>query len=103
MQYAPFDLLPVLENNARVKVVNFTGGNMFARAYRLNAAAKPFDDPAIPRVLWKLGDQREVLDGLGLDAKYAQPRATFFTCGTTYDTKARTPAAPHPSVQTAKA
>ena len=65
MQYAPFDLLPVLEKNAKVKVMNFTGGNMFAGAYRLNAAQRPFDDPAIRRVLWKLVDQREVMDGLG--------------------------------------
>src|SRR5260221_262656 len=103
MQYAPFDLLPVLEKNAKVKVVNFTGGNMFAGAYRLNAAAKPFDDPAIRRVLWKLVDQREVLDGLGLDAKYGQPCATFFTCGTTYDNTAGTEAAANPSVEAAKA
>jgi len=103
MQYAPFDLLPVLEKDARVKVVNFTGGNMFAGAYRLNAAAKPFDDPAIRRVLLKLVDQREVLDGLGLDAKYGQPCATFFTCGTTYDNAAGTEAAANPSVEAAKA
>ena len=103
MQYAPFDLLPVLEKNARVKVVNFTGGNMFAGAYRLNAASKPFDDPAIRRVLWKLVDQREVMDGLGLDAKYATPCATFFTCGTSYDSKAGTEAAANPSVEAARA
>lgn len=103
MQYAPFDLLPLLEKNSKVKIVNFTGGNQFAGAYRLNAAAKPFDDPAIRRVLWKLVDQSEVLDGLGLDAKYAQPCASFFTCGTTYDTKAGSEAAAKPSVEAAKA
>jgi peptide/nickel transport system substrate-binding protein len=103
MQYAPFDLRPVLEKNAKVKVVNFTGGNMFAGAHRLNAAQKPFDDPAIRRVLWKLVDQREVLDGLGLDAKYATPCATFFTCGTTYDSKAVTDAAANPSIEAARA
>ena len=103
MQYAPFDLLPVLEKNAKVKLVNFTGGNMFAGAYRLNAAQKPFDDPAIRRVLWKLVDQREVLDALGLDAKYATPCATFFTCGTTYDSKAGTEAAAKPSIEAARA
>jgi hypothetical protein len=82
-----------------VKVVNFTSGNMFAGAYRLNAAQKPFGDPAIRRVLWKLVDQREVTDGLGLDAKYATPCATFFTCGTTYDSKAGTEAAANPSIE----
>jgi peptide/nickel transport system substrate-binding protein len=103
MQYAPFDLLPMLEKNSKVKLVNFTGGNMFAGAYRLNAAAKPFDDPAIRRVLWKLVDQREVMDGLGLDAKYAQSCATFFTCGTTYASTGGTEAAANPSVEAAKA
>jgi peptide/nickel transport system substrate-binding protein len=103
MQYAPFDLLPQLEKNSRVKVINFTGGNMFAGAYRLNAAAKPFDDPAIRRVLWKLVDQHEVLDGLGLDAKYATPCATFFTCGTPYASNAGTDAAANPSVEAARA
>jgi peptide/nickel transport system substrate-binding protein len=103
MQYAPFDLLPVLEKDPRLTVQNFTGGNMFAGAYRFNAAEKPFDDPAIRRVLWKLVDQREVLDGLGLDAKYALPCATFFTCGTTYDTTAGSEAAANPSVEAAKA
>lgn len=103
MQYAPFDLLPQLEKNSRVKLLNFTGGNMFAGAYRLNAASKPFDDPEIRRVLWKLVDQREVLDALGLDAKYATPCATFFTCGTTYETKAGTEAAAKPSIDAAKA
>ncbi|MDA9496709.1 ABC transporter substrate-binding protein [Bradyrhizobium sp. CCBAU 11357] len=103
MQYAPFDLLPQLEKNTRVKLVNFTGGNMFAGAYRLNAASKPFDDPEIRRVLWKLVDQREVLDALGLDAKYATPCATYFTCGTTYESKAGTEAAAKPSIEAAKA
>ncbi|CUU17917.1 Dipeptidebinding ABC transporter periplasmic substratebinding component TC 3A152 Putative heminbinding lipoprotein CDS [Bradyrhizobium sp.] len=77
MQYAPFDLLLQLEKNSRVKLVNFTGGNMV--------------------------DQREVLDALGLDAKYAAPCATFFTCGTTYESKAGTEAAVKTSIEAAKA
>jgi peptide/nickel transport system substrate-binding protein len=63
---------------------------MFAGAYRMNAAQKPFDDPAIRRVLWKLVDQREVLDGLGLDAKYATTCSAFFMCGGPYESKAGT-------------
>ena len=103
MQYAPFDLLPLLEKNAKIKVVNFTGGNQFAGAYRINPLTKPFDDPAIRRVLWKLVDQREVIDGLGLDAKYGAPCASFFTCGTPYANDAGTEAAKNPSVEAAKA
>jgi peptide/nickel transport system substrate-binding protein len=103
MQYAPFDLLPVLEKNAGVRIVNFSGPHMFAGSYRLNAAQKPFDDPAIRRVLWKLVDQHEVLDGLGLDSKYATPCAAFFMCGGTYESKAGTEAAANPSIEAARA
>ena len=39
------------------------------------------------------------MDGLGLDAKYATPCATFFTCGTTYDSKAGTEAAANLSIE----
>jgi len=58
-------------------------------------------------VLWKLVAQREVLDGLGLDAKYldakyATPCATFFACGATYDSKAGTDAAANPFVEAAR-
>ena len=103
MQYAPFDLLPVLEANRGLRVTNFSGPHMFAGAYRLNAAQKPFDDPAIRRVLWKLVNQHEVLDGLGLDPKYAASCSAFFMCGSTYETKAGIEAAADPSVEAARA
>ena len=43
------------------------------------------------------------LDAKYLDAKYATPCATFFTCGATYDSKAGTDAAANPSVEAARA
>jgi peptide/nickel transport system substrate-binding protein len=103
MQYAPFDLLPVFEKNPRLRVANFSGPHMFAGAYRINAAQKPFDDPAIRRVLWKLVDQREVLDGLGLDAKYAAACSSFFMCGGPYESKAGADVAANPSIEAARA
>jgi peptide/nickel transport system substrate-binding protein len=103
MQYAPFDLLPVLERNQRIRVQGFAGPHMFAGAYRLNAAQKPFDDPAIRRVLWKLIDQREVLDGLGLSSRYAQACSSYFMCGSAYESGAGTDAAASPSVEAARA
>ena len=103
MQYAPFDLLGVLEKNNRVRVQNFTGPHMFAGAYRLNATQKPFDDPAIRRVLWKLVDQREVIAGLGLSSNYGGPCASYFMCGSAYESTAGTEAAANPSVEAARA
>jgi peptide/nickel transport system substrate-binding protein len=103
VQYAPFDLLPLLEKNPGIKVLNFNGGDMYAGAYRLNAASKPFDDPAIRRVLWKLVDQKEVMEGLGLDAKYAGPCVSFFICGTAYESAAGAEAAAKPSIEAARA
>ena len=41
MQYAPFDLLPTMEKNSRVKLVNFTGGNANAAASDLVFVAGP--------------------------------------------------------------
>ncbi|MGL4287809.1 MAG: ABC transporter substrate-binding protein [Phreatobacter sp.] len=102
MQYAPFDLLDVLEKNARIKVQGFSGPHMFAGAYRLNATQKPFDDPAIRRVLWKLVDQREVLDGLGLSARYARTCPSFFMCGGSYESSAGIAAAAAPSIEAAR-
>lgn len=102
MQYAPFDLLAMLEKNARIKVQGFSGPHMFAGAYRLNATQKPFDDPAIRRVLWKLVDQREVLDGLGLSARYARTCASYFMCGGAYESTAGIEAATAPSIEAAR-
>ncbi|QCI65880.1 ABC transporter substrate-binding protein [Phreatobacter stygius] len=102
MQYAPFDLLPMLEKNSRIRVLGFSGPHMFAGAYRLNATQKPFDDPAIRRVLWQLVDQREVLDGLGLSARYARTCASFFMCGGTYESTAGIAAASAPSIEAAR-
>ena len=54
LQYAPFDLVPTLEKAPGIHVQGFTGAQMFMGWYRFNSASKPFDDPAIRRVLWKL-------------------------------------------------
>ncbi|MFC3126906.1 ABC transporter substrate-binding protein [Pseudoroseomonas globiformis] len=103
MQYAPFDFLPMMEKDRRVKVVNFAGPHMFTGHYRINTASPPFNDPAIRRVLLKLVDQREVMAGLGLDDRYSRDCAAFFICGSPYETTAGTEPLKDPSIEAAAA
>jgi peptide/nickel transport system substrate-binding protein len=75
---------------------------MFTGAYRMNFAQPPFNDPAIRRVVLGLVDQQEVLDGLGLESRFAQTCTSFFICGSPYATP--NPDAPKDhSIATAKA
>lgn len=103
MQYAPFDLIEQIERNKSLAVMNFTGPHRFTGHYRINTAAKPFDDPAIRRVLLSLVDQREVLDGFGLDPRFSQTCDAFFICGSPYETHAGTEPLRDPSVAAARA
>lgn len=86
LQYVPFDLIPLLRKNSAIRVLNFTGAHMFTGQYRFNLIQKPFDDPAIRRVVLGLVDQQEVLDGLGLEPSAAQTCPSFFICGSPYAT-----------------
>ena len=104
LQYAPFDLIPQLEKAPGIHVQGFTGAQMFMGWYRLNQASKPFDDPEIRRVLWKLIDQKESLAALGIDAKYTVPDChSFWMCGTPLSTNAGDKVAENPSVDAARA
>ena len=103
MQYAPFDLIPTMEQDHDLRVVGFTGSQMFTGDYKLNLAQPPFDDPAIRRVLLDVVDQREVLDGLGLDAKFERSCDEFFICGSPYATGNRAAPRDHSIEAAAKA
>ena len=104
MQYAPFDLIPSMEKNAALHVQTFTGVQMFMGWYRVNQASKPFDDPDIRRVLWQLVDQHEVLQALGIDAKYTVPYCpSFWMCDTPLQSSVGAEIAAHPSIEAARA
>ncbi|EHL95319.1 ABC transporter, substrate-binding protein, family 5 [Acetobacteraceae bacterium AT-5844] len=103
MQYAPFDFLPAMERDRNLRVLNFTGAHMFTGHYRINTASKPFDDPAIRRILLKLVDQSEVMAGLGLDPRYSRSCAAFFICGSPYETDAGAAPLSDPSIEAAAA
>lgn len=104
IQYVPFDLLPVLEKNRQVTVQGFDGLHQFQGYIRLNHASKPFDDPEIRQVLWKLLDQNTVLDALGLPARHVvRDCRSFFMCNTPLTTTAGSEVAVGASVEAAKA
>jgi peptide/nickel transport system substrate-binding protein len=103
LQYVPFDLLPVLERNRRITVQGFEGMHAFQGYFRVNHAAKPFDDPEIRRVLWRLIDQTTVLTALGLPERYMRTGCrSFFMCGTPYETTAGGDIGANPSVEAAR-
>jgi peptide/nickel transport system substrate-binding protein len=104
LQYIPFDLLPVLERNPRVKVQSFEGMHAFQGYFRLNHAAPPFNDPEIRRVLWRLIDQSTVLDALGLpDRHMVKGCRSFFMCGTPLETTVGAEIGENPSIEAARA
>jgi peptide/nickel transport system substrate-binding protein len=89
MQYLPFDLIPVLEKSSGVKVMTLKGLDMFQGNFRLNHASGPFADPAVRAVLWKLVDQKEMLEAAGIGPTLRLDRCpAFFVCGTPLATDA---------------
>ncbi|MGL4289590.1 MAG: ABC transporter substrate-binding protein [Phreatobacter sp.] len=103
LQYASFDLLPVLKRNRQVRIVPFEGMQTFQGYYRINSAAKPFDDPEIRRVLWRLIDQTSVLEALGLPDEHMRKGCrSFFMCGTPYETTAGGEIGENPSIEAAR-
>lgn len=103
LQYIAFDLLPILEKNRSVHVVPFDGMQTFQGYFRLNSANKPFDDPEIRRVLWRLIDQTSVLEALGLPDRHMRKGCrSFFMCGTEYETTAGGEIGEKPSVEAAR-
>src|SRR5262245_12916726 len=71
-----------------VNLLGLGGLQMFQGNFRLNHAAPPFDDPAVRRVLWKLVDQRAMLQAIGVPARYAVADCTsFWMCGSSLETQ----------------
>lgn len=103
LQFPPFDLIEQVERNRALRLMNFTGSQMYTGQYRVNTASPPFDDPAIRRVLLRLVDQSEVLAGLGLDKRFSQTCDAFFICGSAYETHVGTELLHDPSIEAAKA
>jgi len=89
MQYLPFDMLPILEQEKGVKLMGLGGLHQFQGNFRLNHAFPPFDNPAVRKVLWKLVDQDATLTAIGIPEQYrAKTCSSFWMCGTPLTTDA---------------
>jgi peptide/nickel transport system substrate-binding protein len=87
MQFLPFETLELQEKARNVKVFGAMGVHMYQGYYRLNHAFPPFDNPKVRQVLWKLVDQANTLDALGIPAKYRLDRCdSFWMCDTPLST-----------------
>ena len=89
MQYLPFDWLDRLARSRDIKLMSLKGLDMFQGNFRLNAASGPFADPAVRAVLWKLVDQREMMQSAGIGPNYrVDDCPSFFMCNTKLSTDA---------------
>ena len=86
MQFLPYDMLPPLKRARGVNVFGVGGIHMFQGHFRLNHGAPPFDNPKVRQVLWKLIDQGDVMDAIGIPAEYRQTCNSFFMCDALYST-----------------
>jgi peptide/nickel transport system substrate-binding protein len=65
------------------------GVDMFQGNFRLNHASGPFTDPAVRRVLWRLVDQAEIMQAVGIPKAFAAPPCpSFWMCGAPLETDA---------------
>lgn len=89
MQYLPFDRIAQLERNRAIRVMQLGGIDMFQGNFRLNHASGPFTDPAVRRVLWKLVDQAEILQAIGIPERFSvRACPSFWMCGAPEETAA---------------
>lgn len=89
MQYVPFDSIPLLERSRNVKLLGLGGIHMFQGNFRFNHASGPFADPAVRKVLWKLVDQAETLQAIGIPDRFmVQICPSFWMCGSPMETAA---------------
>ncbi len=89
MQYLPFDWLDQWGKTPNVALMALSGLDMFQGNFRLNHASGPFADPAVRAVLWKLVDQKEMLDAAGIPPRYrVEDCRSFWICGTGLSTDA---------------
>ena len=94
MQYLPFDFLRPLGRNRDIRLMGLKGLDMFQGNFRLNHASGPFADPAVRKVMWKLVDQKVVMDAIGIPAEFRVENCpSFWMCGTPLETAAGAEAA----------
>jgi peptide/nickel transport system substrate-binding protein len=77
----PHDLLPLVKDDANVKLVNWNPlGNQYA--FRPNHLHKPFDNPKIRQALWYAFNQKDFVDAVIGNPEYYKTCKALFVCGT---------------------
>ena len=81
MENPPWDMLPILEGNAELKleVLNKFG---YQTLGRMNFLLPPFDNPKVRRAALLAVNQKDVLDALVGNKKYYEACGAYFICGT---------------------
>jgi len=77
----PWDLLPVLEANADIKIETLNKFG-FQTLGRMNFLLPPFDNPKVRRAALLAVNQKDVLDALVGNKKYYEACGAYFICGT---------------------
>jgi peptide/nickel transport system substrate-binding protein len=87
LEVPPYELLPVLEADAELKVdtLNKFGGQTYGR---MNFLIPPFDNPGIRRAALLAINQKDVLDALVGNPRYYQVCGAMFVCNTPLATEA---------------
>ena len=87
MEVPPADLVPLLEKNPDVvvKSVNKVGSMVIIRPNQLHP---PFNNPKARQALLYLTDQDDYRGAIGVPPAYFEKCASFFYCGTPYESKA---------------
>ncbi len=75
-----FDLLPVVKKDRNIKLVNWTGWQMYT--FRFNTLAAPFNNVKIRESLWYAFNQRDFLQAVIGDSAYYKICKSIFPCGT---------------------
>jgi peptide/nickel transport system substrate-binding protein len=82
-------MLKPLQKDPSVQLMSAKGAGMFLGHFRLNHLEKPFDDPAIRRVVNMAVDQSKFMAALGVPSEFSVNNClAYFTCGSTYSTNA---------------
>lgn len=77
------DLMPILRADQNIKFTNVSPEGSFY-IFRFNTLAKPFDDPAVRRVLFHAFNTEDFVKAVHGDTDYAKPCKSIFPCGTAY-------------------
>ncbi|CAM3972288.1 ABC transporter substrate-binding protein [Bordetella tumulicola] len=87
LEQMPYDMLPLVENNADIKLEVFDPHG-YQTVMRMNFLNPPFDNKLIRQAAMLAVDQEDVLQALIGNDKYYKTCAALFGCGLPYESQA---------------